>query len=238
MSKGLPSSLVGSRVWAASQPPRSAGGFPFRRLPPLPGPALPPAAHAPLHTQQLTCRSAPIFPAGGVLRPAGTATGLLGGCRRSGPLPAFAWRWQHRAHSDRGPRPSKTPEETSEGKDAKAAAAPGTSEGDGESITASVSKYLHLPKMAHRPTKEELLGAANGFWERVRVRFKWMSIRSMRPWNADEWGAFVSWFMLGHLVWILVGTTTFFSLLIFFINTVFAQGEPRHRPHQASRRRT
>lgn len=96
--------------------------------------------------------------------------------------------------------------------------------GESESIAASVSKYLHLPKMPHRPTKEELLAAANGFWERVRVRFKWMSIRSMRPWNADEWGAFVSWFMLGHIVWILVGTTTFFSLLIFSINTVFAQG--------------
>ncbi|KAM3450968.1 hypothetical protein NHJ6243_009695 [Beauveria neobassiana] len=45
----------------------------------------------------------------------------------------------------------------------------------------------------------------------------------MRPWNADEWGAFVSWFLFGHLVWILVGTTTFFSLLILSINTVFAQ---------------
>jgi hypothetical protein len=47
----------------------------------------------------------------------------------------------------------------------------------------------------------------------------------MRPWNADEWGAFVSWFLFGHLVWILVGTTTFFSLIILFINTVFAQGK-------------
>lgn len=99
------------------------------------------------------------------------------------------------------------------------------SEGDNESIASSVSKYLHLPKLPHRPAKEELLAAANGFWERLKVRFKWMSIRSMRPWNADEWGAFVSWFMLGHIVWILVGTTTFFSLLIFSINTVFAQGK-------------
>lgn len=96
-------------------------------------------------------------------------------------------------------------------------------ESQAESLAASVSKYLHLPKMPHRPTKEELLAAANGFWERLRVRFKWMSIRSMRPWNADEWGAFVSWFLFGHLVWILVGTTTFFSLLILSINTVFAQ---------------
>ncbi|KAL6868931.1 Mitochondrial distribution and morphology protein 31, mitochondrial precursor [Amphichorda felina] len=77
--------------------------------------------------------------------------------------------------------------------------------------------------MPHRPTKEELLAAATNFRQRLKVRFKWMSIRSMRPWNADEWGAFVSWFMLGHLVWILVGTTTFFSLVILSINTVFAQ---------------
>ncbi len=90
-----------------------------------------------------------------------------------------------------------------------------------------MSKYLHLPhlpKMRHRPTKEELLAAASGFWSRLKIRFKWASIRSMRPWNADEWGAFVSWFLFGHLVWILVGTTTFFSIIILFINTMVAQG--------------
>jgi distribution and morphology protein 31 len=92
-----------------------------------------------------------------------------------------------------------------------------------ESLADSVSKLLHLPKIPHRPTKEELLAAATGFWQRLRVRFKWFSIRSMRPWNADEWGAFVSWLIFGHLVWILIGTTTFFSLIILFINTVFAQ---------------
>ncbi|KAL2258568.1 hypothetical protein VTK26DRAFT_8081 [Humicola hyalothermophila] len=98
---------------------------------------------------------------------------------------------------------------------------PGPSET--ESLTESMSKYLHIPKMPQRPTKEELLAAASGFRQRLRVRFKWFSIRSMRPWNADEWGAFVSWFLFGHIVWILVGTTTFFSLIILFINTVFAQ---------------
>ncbi|KAJ8113464.1 hypothetical protein ONZ43_g5148 [Nemania bipapillata] len=45
----------------------------------------------------------------------------------------------------------------------------------------------------------------------------------MRPWNIDEWGAFVSWFLFGHLLWILVGTTTFFSIVILSINTVVAQ---------------
>ena len=88
----------------------------------------------------------------------------------------------------------------------------------------------HLPKMPHRPTKEELLAAATGFWSRLKIRFKWFSIRSAQPWNVDDWSAFVSWFVLGHIVWILVGTTTFFSLLILAINTVVAQGmalEPR-----------
>ncbi|KAG7111087.1 Mitochondrial distribution and morphology protein 31 like [Verticillium longisporum] len=94
---------------------------------------------------------------------------------------------------------------------------------DPESIATTMSKYLHMPKMPHRPTREELLAAANGFWERFGVRFKWASIRSMRPWNIDEWGAFVSWFLFGHLVWILVGTTTFVSLCILSINTVVAQ---------------
>lgn len=122
------------------------------------------------------------------------------------------------------PKKFDTPEKPASGKPQE----PPT--GEQESIADSVSKYLHLPHMPkmhmpHRPTKEELLAAASGFWERMKVRFKWFSIRSMRPWNADEWGAFVSWFLFGHLVWILVGTTTFFSLVILTINTIFAQGE-------------
>ncbi|KUI68905.1 Mitochondrial distribution and morphology protein 31 [Cytospora mali] len=99
-------------------------------------------------------------------------------------------------------------------------------EGAHDSLSDSVSKYLHLPhlpKMPHRPTKEELLAAATGFWQRLKVRFKWFSIRSARPFNADEWGAFLSWILFGHFVWILVGTTTFCSILILLVNTVFAQ---------------
>ncbi|CAL3962146.1 unnamed protein product [Diplocarpon coronariae] len=84
------------------------------------------------------------------------------------------------------------------------------------------TSYLHLPQM-HRPTKEELLAAATGFWSRLKVRFKWFSIRSAQPWNVDDWSAFVSWFVLGNIVWVLVGTTTFFSLVILSINTVVAQ---------------
>ena len=82
----------------------------------------------------------------------------------------------------------------------------------------------HLPKIPHRPTKDELLAAATGFWSRLKVRFKWFAIRSSRPWNIDDWSAFVSWFVLGNIAWIFIGTTTFFSLVILSINTVVAQG--------------
>lgn len=55
------------------------------------------------------------------------------------------------------------------------------------------------------------------------IRFKWFSIRSFRPYTLDEIGAFISWVFLGHIVWIIVGTTTFVSLGIWALNTVFAQ---------------
>lgn len=87
----------------------------------------------------------------------------------------------------------------------------------------------NVPQL-HRPTKEELLAAANGFWSRLKIRFKWFSIRSVRPFNLDEITALFSWVLLGHVVWVVVGTTTFFSLLILAINTVFAQGETRNLP--------
>lgn len=81
---------------------------------------------------------------------------------------------------------------------------------------------LHIPQF-HRPTKEELLAAATGFWSRLKVRFKWLTIKSVRPYNADEIFGFFSWILLGHVIWIILGTTTFVSLAILAINTVFAQ---------------
>ncbi|KAI9792887.1 MAG: Mitochondrial distribution and morphology protein 31, mitochondrial precursor [Piccolia ochrophora] len=39
----------------------------------------------------------------------------------------------------------------------------------------------------------------------------------------DEIGAFFSWLLVGHVIWIVVGTTTFFSLAILTVNTVVAQ---------------
>lgn len=114
-------------------------------------------------------------------------------------------------------RPTATPERL---KSSSARFSPGTLKG-------AANKHLRnrLPDISHihRPSREELLAAATGSWSRLKVRFKWFSIRSVRPFNADEFGAFFSWFLLGHVLWIILGTTTFFSLAIFAVNTVFAQ---------------
>ncbi|KAI9693972.1 MAG: Mitochondrial distribution and morphology protein 31, mitochondrial precursor [Bathelium mastoideum] len=91
------------------------------------------------------------------------------------------------------------------------------------SAKAFLERLPKIPQHLHRPSKEEVLALATGFWSRLRLRFKWFTIRSARPFNLDEISAFFSWILLGHVIWIILGTTTFFSLAIWTVNTVFAQ---------------
>lgn len=50
----------------------------------------------------------------------------------------------------------------------------------------------------HRPTKEDLLGAAESWWQRLRIRLKWFTIRGWRRFNTDDLSAFASWFVVGN----------------------------------------
>ncbi|KAK9447694.1 uncharacterized protein V1518DRAFT_70650 [Limtongia smithiae] len=86
-----------------------------------------------------------------------------------------------------------------------------------ESWGSAVSRRLH------RPTKEELLTAATSAWDRFGIRFKWTLLRQVRPFNMDDMSAFFSWLIVGNVLWIILGTTTFFSLVLLTANTVFAQ---------------
>lgn len=54
------------------------------------------------------------------------------------------------------------------------------------------------PNSPHRPSKEELLEAANGWWQRMRIRLKWFTIRGWRRFNTDDMSAFASWFLVGN----------------------------------------
>jgi len=72
---------------------------------------------------------------------------------------------------------------------------------------------LSLPH-AHRPTREDFLNVATGFWQRLRIRFKWFTIKSFRKFNADDISAFVTWFLMSQTLWILVGTWVTESIVL------------------------
>ncbi|KAL0956786.1 hypothetical protein HGRIS_002905 [Hohenbuehelia grisea] len=77
---------------------------------------------------------------------------------------------------------------------------------------------LSVPHL-QRPTRDDLLNVASGFWQRMRIRFKWFTIKSFRKFNADDISAFVTWFLMSQTLWILVGTTTFFSVVFAIANS-------------------
>jgi hypothetical protein len=58
--------------------------------------------------------------------------------------------------------------------------------------------HQHGPHPHFRPTKDQLLAAATSFWQRLRIRWKWFSIRSWRRFNMDDWTAFGSWVLVGN----------------------------------------
>lgn len=69
-----------------------------------------------------------------------------------------------------------------------------------------------------RPTKDELLSIARGFWTRMRIRFKWFTIRGFRRFNMDDISAFFTLGGLGTAIWIIVCTTTFVSVIFAALN--------------------
>ncbi|KAG6831766.1 hypothetical protein H0H92_007918 [Tricholoma furcatifolium] len=75
----------------------------------------------------------------------------------------------------------------------------------------------------HAPTRDDLLNVATGFWQRLRIRFKWFTIKSFRKFNADDISAFFTWFLFSQTIWILVGTTTFFSVIFAIVNSLRLQ---------------
>lgn len=64
---------------------------------------------------------------------------------------------------------------------------------------------LSLPPM-QRPTRDDFLKVATSFWQRLRIRFKWFTIKSFRKFDADDMSAFFTWFLMSQTLWILVGT--------------------------------
>ena len=64
---------------------------------------------------------------------------------------------------------------------------------------------MSLPHL-QRPTRDDFLKAADGFWQRMRIRFRWLTIRSFRRYNVDDLSAFLTWFLMSQTLWLFVGT--------------------------------
>lgn len=74
------------------------------------------------------------------------------------------------------------------------------------------------------PTQEDLLRIARGFWTRMRIRFKWFTIRGFRRFNIDDFSAFFTLGGLGTAILVIVGTTTFVSAIFALLNVLNMQG--------------
>ncbi|CEP60971.1 Mdm31p LALA0_S02e03862g [Lachancea lanzarotensis] len=71
--------------------------------------------------------------------------------------------------------------------------------------------------------RDRLLLQATGLLHKLQINLKWTLIRSTKPFNSDDISAFISWILVSNALLIILGTTTFASLIIYFANTVFAQ---------------
>ncbi|CCE65104.1 hypothetical protein TPHA_0J02830 [Tetrapisispora phaffii CBS 4417] len=88
--------------------------------------------------------------------------------------------------------------------------------------------FLHiqnilLQKNKERMDKQKLLAEATNFYERFKINTKWFLIRGNRPFSADEIGTLFSWLILSQIIWVILGTTTFVSIILLIFNTVFAK---------------
>lgn len=91
------------------------------------------------------------------------------------------------------------------------------------SLSSSLQHLAHAIPSPHLRTKHELLASATSFLDRLRIHFKWFTIRGFRPYRIDDWSAFFSWVIGGVGVWIVVGTTSFMATVFFLLNSLQMQ---------------
>ena len=75
------------------------------------------------------------------------------------------------------------------------------------------TQNILLQKNQERLTKHKLLSEATNFYERFKINTKWFLIRGNRPFSTGEISTLFSWLIISQLVWVILGTTTFVSLV-------------------------
>lgn len=85
-------------------------------------------------------------------------------------------------------------------------------------------KYTPPTGPLDRVGRAKLLSAAPTFLARLKIRFKLLLMRQIRPWRVDDFIAMFSWAFLANVAFVLLGTTTFFSLVLAAANSLQFQG--------------
>ncbi|GAA5951193.1 hypothetical protein JCM3765_002411 [Sporobolomyces pararoseus] len=67
------------------------------------------------------------------------------------------------------------------------------------------------------------LNGTTSFFQRLKIRFKWLTIRSYRRFRLDDYSAFFSIGIFGTLGWFLLKTTSAFAVLFFLVNSLSSQ---------------
>lgn len=85
------------------------------------------------------------------------------------------------------------------------------------------SRLLHssrtLLSKKENITKSQLLEQASSSLSRLWIHIKWPLTRNNRPFSLDDFSAFASWLLMGNVLWIILGTTTFGLVTMYSIDT-------------------
>lgn len=68
-------------------------------------------------------------------------------------------------------------------------------------------------------TKSKLLAQASGPLSRMLIHIKWPLKRNNKPFSIDDVSALFSWLVMGNVLWIVLGTTTFGLVLLYSLHT-------------------
>ncbi|KAG0199079.1 Mitochondrial distribution and morphology protein 31, mitochondrial precursor [Mortierella sp. GBA30] len=85
-------------------------------------------------------------------------------------------------------------------------------------------KYTPPIGPLNRVDRAKLLAATPTFLARLKIRLKLLLMRQIRPWRVDDFIAMFSWAFLANVAFVLLGTTTFFSLVLAAANSLQFQG--------------
>ncbi|OLY85118.1 Mitochondrial distribution and morphology protein 31 [Smittium mucronatum] len=88
------------------------------------------------------------------------------------------------------------------------------------SIDKLTRKRDSVEKIQNKLEKSNILAQHNSIIRRffVHIQFALKGSSSGRPWTLDDRMALGSWILLSNLIWIIIGTTTFASVLLFILN--------------------